>query len=74
MSRKARLPQSPHHVMIYDEDWEFLRATLGPGGLHKELGIGEFVRELVHRRVAELRQRMTNAVDSLAPPSQQGDQ
>jgi hypothetical protein len=51
MTKKALLPQSRRHVMIYDEDWQWLERHYGPGSPHEKIGISGAVKTLVHRFV-----------------------
>lgn len=54
MPRRSSVPQSPRHIMIYDDDWEYLMQQYGPTS-EKRIGAGNAIRELVHRAVGHLR-------------------
>lgn len=71
MSKKSILPQSRHHVMVYDEDWEFL-LTYCRDRAEENLGPGTVVRELIHRRVMGLREKMNQAVDAIGGAAAEG--
>ena len=65
MSKKAILPQHRRHIMIYDEDWEFLEQNYGPSSASR-LGAGIAVREWLHKRVLELRAKQNERLDARA--------
>lgn len=49
--RKAILPQSPHHVYFYDEDWDFLETRFGqPNGI-EPVGVSSVLKEMVHKQI-----------------------
>jgi len=52
--RKARLPQSPRHILVFDEDWEYLESRFGINGI-KPLGVSNVIRALIHQRVVNWR-------------------
>lgn len=47
MTRRAPHPQTPRHVPIFDEDWEWLEKAYGPASPGK-VGVGPTIRHLVH--------------------------
>jgi hypothetical protein len=55
MSKRSQLPQSRHHVMIFDEDWQWLDLAFGKYS-RSRLGPGVAIRQIVHRHVRQLRQ------------------
>jgi hypothetical protein len=55
MSRKGKLPQSPHHLLIYDEDWDFLSELFGKNS-SRPIGVSYVIREIVHQKVLARRQ------------------
>lgn len=55
--KRTELAQSRRHVLIYDEDWEWLHANFGPHST-KPLGVGAAIRELVHHHVKGLRRKV----------------
>ncbi len=65
MSKKSTRPQSRHHILIYDEDWEFLSQNYGPGSHNAALGISGAIRGIVHQRVQGMRAKMAGEVDKL---------
>ena len=62
MTRKALLPQRPRHILVYDEDWDFLRDAYGPGSA-KPVGISPAIRTIVHAFVQRLRQRSSDIAE-----------
>ena len=59
MVRKTDRPTTPRHVLIYDEDWEFLERYFGAGApRHRRTGCGHICREYIHEGVMELRRRI----------------
>ena len=74
MPRKTELPVSKHHIMLYDEDWQFLESRFGFNGL-KPVGISNVIRAIIHQRVqalraAEVQQRdMVRRTDLVPEPS-----
>lgn len=67
MSRKSVLPQSPHHILVYDEDWEFLKQVYGPQG-ENPIGISPAIRALIHTFVNRLKARTEQVLDASASP------
>lgn len=65
MSKKSTLPQSRRHILIFDEDWEFLTKIYGPGGAHSEVGISGAIRAVVHQRVLGIKAKMNGELDRL---------
>jgi hypothetical protein len=66
MTKKALLPQSRHHVMIYDEDWKWLERHYGPGSQHEKVGISGAVKTLVHRFVTRSKDQALQRLDQVA--------
>lgn len=62
MSHRARLPQSRRHVIIFDEDWEFLNSVYGAGSQSK-LGPSAAIREIVHAKVKAIRDQVNQKLD-----------
>jgi hypothetical protein len=63
MSKKALLPQSRRHVMIYDEDWDWLERHYGQGSPHEKIGISGAVKTLVHKFVSKSRDNLLQRLD-----------
>lgn len=72
MSKKAERPQSRHHIMIWDEDWEYLSRRFGRGGEHESLGISGAIRHLIHAKVQGYKLLEAQAVDGLGVPTASG--
>lgn len=66
MSKKSRLPQRPHHILIYDEDMEYLETRFGPTGI-KPVGVSAVIRALVHQKVLQLREAENRAANAAHP-------
>jgi hypothetical protein len=59
MTKKTERPAHPRHVLIYDDDWEFLERYFGLGApRHRRVGCGYMCREYIHQGVEALKQRM----------------
>lgn len=54
MSRKSELPKSRHHIMLYDEDWEFLETNYGKSS-GTPVGASAAISAIVHAKVRQLR-------------------
>jgi len=57
MTRKSPLPQARRHILVYDEDWEFLASLYGPGGLQPSMGISPAIRAIIHKWVRNFKAR-----------------
>lgn len=68
MSKRSLLPQSPHHVLIYDEDWEFLTQAYGKNGA-KPIGVSPAIRQMVHAFCKRLRANIEVAQEGLTVPT-----
>src|ERR1700733_6894468 len=77
MSRRALLPQSRRHVLVFDEDWAWLESAFGVYSPSR-MGPGAAVRQIVHRYVKWLREREQGLLDAspaLGPqPQPQADE
>lgn len=62
MSKKSRLPQSPRHIMIFDEDWEFLMGAFGPYS-ERRLGVSRALQEHIHIWIKRMRAREIGIMD-----------
>lgn len=54
MSRKSELPKSRHHIMLYDEDWDFLEANYGKVSA-TPIGASAAISAIVHAKVRQLK-------------------
>ncbi len=58
------LKSSRHHIVLFDEDWEFLNRAFGkPDGVHP-IGVSEAIRAIVHKRVLALKNRANAQYDA----------
>lgn len=64
MPRRPDLPSTKRNVQVYDEDWQFLSERYGVGGV-QPVGVGPLIREIIHRKVREIRAREQQGVDAL---------
>lgn len=73
MSKKSPLPQSRHHVMIYNEDWEWLQAAYGQGQTEPgaAIGAGTAIKTVVHAYVQRLKARAEQKIDAGGPMAQE---
>lgn len=67
MTKKTELPQSRHHVLIFDEDWAFLNENYGAQAL-KPIGVSAAIRKIIHAKVLGLRQRFIEQLDARQQP------
>ena len=73
MSAKARRPQSRRHILVFDEDWEYLDAIYGTASTNR-LGVGPAIREVIHTYVSKLKAKTEAILDEARPgASQDGD-
>lgn len=65
MSKKSPLPQSRHHILVYDEDWDWLDRHYGRGAANSEVGISGAIKAILHQRVLGMRALANKAMDQL---------
>lgn len=63
MSKKSVLPQTRHHILVYDEDWEYLTKNYGPGSHGSLIGISGAIRAVLHQRVLGMKARENGEID-----------
>lgn len=63
MTKRAARPQHARHVMIWDDDWEFIEAQFGRANGPGSIGASGAIRALVHRWVGVLRSRARVSLD-----------
>ena len=69
-----RLPLAPHsrrHIMIFDDDWEFLITHFGPGS-RNPIGASRCIQAMVRKECARLRGQMAQALDRAEPAEPSG--
>jgi len=66
MSKRSVLPQARRHILVYDEDWEFLDSAYGKDS-DKPIGVGVAIRQLVHASVLRIKAQMQQALDGASP-------
>ena len=62
MPRRTELPTVTRNILIYEEDWDFLSQRFGAGSL-RPVGAGPIIREIVHRKVQEIREKEREAIN-----------
>lgn len=55
MPKKVHLPSSTRHILLYDEDMDYLQSRFGPHGT-QPVGVSAVVRAIIHQKVLSLRQ------------------
>lgn len=65
MSKRSVLPQNRRHILIYDEDWDYLVQNYGPGSHGARVGISGAIRAVLHQRVLGMKARANNIADKL---------
>lgn len=65
MTRKSDNPSSRRHILVFDDDWEFLERSFGPSS-ESRLGVGPAIRQIIHIYVGNLRNNVQAKVDKLA--------
>ncbi|MCK9361754.1 hypothetical protein M0Q28_06060 [Patescibacteria group bacterium] len=63
MSKKTILPTSRRHVMMFDEDWEWLEGQYGANSPSK-IGVAEAVRIVVHNFCKRQREAVNARIDA----------
>ena len=64
MSKKAVYPQSRRHILVYDEDWEYLDRRYGKNTTSR-IGMGAMIRNMIHLHVKALREREERKAEEL---------
>lgn len=64
MVRKSDLKKSRHHVMLYDEDWDFLETNYGPNS-KSPIGISAAITAIIHAKIMDMRARAATEYERL---------
>lgn len=64
MSKRSAKPQRARHVVLLDEDWDYLTKLYGPQS-STPVGVSEMIRTLVHRACERLREAEEGKVEQL---------
>jgi hypothetical protein len=64
MSKRSAKPQRARHVVLLDEDWEYLNKLYGPQSSNP-IGVSEMIRTLVHRACERLREAEEGKVQAM---------
>lgn len=59
------MPQSRRHIILFDEDWDWLVQAYGPGGFKSEVGVSNAIRTIIHQRVLGMKAKMNGELDQL---------
>ena len=62
MPKKMPLSSSTRHLVLYDEDWEYLESRFGPRGV-RPVGVSTVIRAILHQKVMALRAAEIEAHD-----------
>ena len=65
MSKRNPLPCVKRHIMINDEDWEWLEANFGRHTANP-IGPGAAIRTIVHSKVQALRAKVIERLDAIS--------
>lgn len=71
--KKTIRPVERHHVHIYADDWQFLLALYGPGSM-KGVTVSEVIREIVHKGVKMMRQKIEHRQDQALSVAREGSE
>lgn len=64
MTKKSDRPTTPRHILIYDDNWEFLERYFGAGApRNRRYGTGFMCRRLIDEGVKAMRLRMQSVVE-----------
>jgi hypothetical protein len=61
VSKRLEKPSVARHLLIFEEDWNFLRKN------YQNLGINRAIRSIVHAHVKALRAKKIDEVDQALP-------
>lgn len=56
---------SRRHIFVYDDDWEWIEAHVGPNSESK-MGVAAFIRETIAMQVKKLQARRDRIIDQEA--------
>ena len=62
MSKRAEMPQTRRHVLIFDEDWDWLESNYGRYSSSR-IGTGVAVRKILHSHIRALKQQVQDNLD-----------
>ena len=66
MSKRLDLPTVDRHLLLYKEDWDWLKTKFGAA-----IGVNQAIRDIVHARVRALRAKAIARLDDPATPAGQ---
>lgn len=59
MTKKSDRPTTPRHILIYDDNWEFLERYFGTNAPRtRRYGTGYMCRKIIDEKVKEMKERM----------------
>lgn len=65
MAKKSTVPQSRHHLMIYDEVWLWFEKNYGAGSRHSDVGISKAINHVLHQRVQAMKAKENGELDRM---------
>lgn len=64
MTKKSDRPTTARHILIYDDNWEFLERYFGAGApRNRRYGTGYMCRRLIDEGVKAMRKRMQSHLE-----------
>lgn len=73
MSKRSEKPQTPRHILVYDEDWEYLKAAYDRNTGAKPLGTSVAIRAIIHSFVRRLKANEAIALEMQAEAASGGE-
>lgn len=71
--KKSPIPQSRRHVMVFDEDWDWLNQEYGAGSKNN-VGVGVAIRTIVHAKVIDMKAKANDAFDRIRSQGHAGSE
>ncbi len=65
MAKKSTVPQSRHHLMIYDEVWDWFEKNFGPGSANGTVGISKAINHVLFQRVQAMKAKENGELDKM---------
>lgn len=64
MSRKTDRPTTPRHILIYNDNWDFLQRYFGDGAPpNRRFGAGFMCRKLIDKAIREMQDQMKMSME-----------
>lgn len=65
MSKKSAHAQSRHHLMIYDEVWEWFEKNFGAGSMNSRVGVSKAINHVLYQRVMAMKAKENGELDRM---------